>query len=60
MPGNNWVTVEPDIDYYKDLAAHSIMEVCRNEMTGSLTEPAEVFVLRWIEQILLHRTDFAP
>jgi hypothetical protein len=60
VPANGWVTVEPDIDYYKDLAAHSILEVCRNQLTGSLTEPAEVFVLRWIEQRRLGLPDFAP
>jgi hypothetical protein len=60
VPVNNWVTVEPDIDYYKDLTAHSILEVCRNALTGSLTEPAEVLVLRWIEQRRLGRPDFAP
>jgi len=60
VPGNNWVTVEPDIDYYKDLGAHAILEVCRNGLTGSLTEPGEVFVLRWIEQRRLGRPDFAP
>jgi len=60
VPGSGWVTLEPDIDYYKDLAAHSILEVCRNGLTGSLTEPADVFVLRWIEQRRLGRPDFAP
>ena len=56
----NWVTVEPDIDYYKDLGAHSILEVCRNTLTGSLTEPAEVFVLRWIQHRRMGRPDFSP
>lgn len=60
VPGSNWVTVEPDIDYYKDLGAHAILEVTRNTLTGSLTEPAEVFVLRWIEQRRLGRQDFVP
>lgn len=60
VSSKNWVTVEPDIDYYKDLAAHSIMEVTRNQLTGSLTEPSEVFVLRWIEQRKLGLKDFLP
>ena len=60
VSGNGWVTVEPDIDYHKDLAAHTILEVCRNVITGSLTEPAEVFVLRWIEQRRLGLPDFSP
>ncbi len=60
VPAKGWVTVEPDIDYYKDLGAHSILEVCRNEISGSLTEPAQVFVLRWIEQRRLGLSDFVP
>ncbi len=60
VPGKGWVTVEPDIDYYKDLGAHAILEVCRNKLTGSLTEPSEVFVLRWIEQRKLGLRDFQP
>lgn len=60
VPANNWVTVEPDIDYYKDLLNHAILEVAVNALTGSLTEPAEVFVLRWIEQRRLGLPDFAP
>ena len=60
LPANGWVTVEPDIDYYKDLTAHAILEVCRNQLTGSLTEPTEVFVLRWIEQRRLGLPDFNP
>ncbi len=60
VPANGWVTVEPDIDYYKDLAAHSLLEVCRNQLTGSLTEPADVFILRWIEQRRLGLPDFEP
>ena len=42
------VRVEPDIDYYKDLAAHAILEVLYNKITNSLTDPAQVYVLRWI------------
>jgi hypothetical protein len=42
------VRVEPDIDYYKDLAAHAIIEVLYNKITNSLTDPAQVYVLRWI------------
>jgi len=40
--------VEPDIDYYKDLAAHALLEVIANALTGSLTDPKNVYVLRWI------------
>ena len=42
------VMVEPDIDYHRDLAAHAILEVIPNGLTGSLTDPRQVYVLRWM------------
>jgi len=42
------IRVEPDIDYYKDLAAHALLEVLSNKITNSLTDPTQVYVLRWI------------
>ncbi len=60
VPGKGWVTVEPDIDYYKNLLDHGILEVARNKVTGSLTEPAQVFVLRWMEHRRMGLPDFAP
>jgi hypothetical protein len=45
--GVNCVMVEPDIDYFKDAAAHLILEVLVNAF-GSLTDPRQVYVLRWI------------
>jgi hypothetical protein len=46
--GLKCVVVEPDIDYYKDPAAHSLLEVIPNALTHGLTNPQEVYVLRWI------------
>jgi len=46
--GLNCVMIEPDIDYYRDLAAHALLEVVANKLTGSLTDPRQVYVLRWI------------
>jgi len=46
--GINCVKIEPDIDYYKDLAAHFLMEVVVNAVTHTLTDPKQVYVLRWI------------
>ena len=40
--------IEPDIDYYKDLAAHALLEVKTNKVTNSLTDPRQVYMLRWI------------
>ena len=48
IDGTDCVVVEPDIDYYKDLAAHALLEVIANAVTGSLTDPKNVYVLRWI------------
>jgi len=44
---NGWVLVEPDIDYYRDPAAHLLCEVAVNAL-GHLTDPRIVYVLRWI------------
>ncbi|HJT90057.1 MAG TPA: carboxypeptidase-like regulatory domain-containing protein [Bryobacteraceae bacterium] len=46
--GVECVMVEPDIDYYKDLAAHALLEVITNAVTHSLSDPRQVYVLRWI------------
>lgn len=47
IDGVDCVIVEPDIDYFKDTAAHLILEVLVNAF-GSLTDPHQVYVLRWI------------
>jgi hypothetical protein len=46
--GLDCVMVEPDIDYFKDLLAHAILEVATNALTHTLTDPRQVYVLRWI------------
>ena len=48
IDGLDCVMVEPDIDYYQDLAAHALLEVVTNKLTDSLTDPQQVYVLRWI------------
>jgi hypothetical protein len=42
------IVIEPDIDYYKDLLAHFFLEVIPNKLSGGLTDPREVYVLRWM------------
>lgn len=42
------VVVEPDIDYYKDPLAHAVLEVALNTVTHSVTDPRQVYVLRWM------------
>jgi hypothetical protein len=46
--GVDCILLEPDIDLYKDLAAHFLLEVIPNKITGGLTNPEAVYVLRWI------------
>jgi hypothetical protein len=42
------VIVEPDIDYYKDLLAHGLLEVLPNRLTKGKTDPRMVYQLRWM------------
>lgn len=48
IDGEACVLVEPDIDYYKDLGAHTLLEVIPNSVRGSLSDPKTVYMLRWI------------
>ncbi len=60
IDGVNCVMVEPDIDYYKDPAAHALLEVVLNALTHTLTDPAEVYVLRWIAGQTAGIPEFSP
>jgi len=42
------VKIEPDIDYYKDVAAHGLLEVIPNWITKGLTDPRVVYAMRWM------------
>jgi hypothetical protein len=46
--GVNCIKVEPDIDYFKDPGAHALLEVLPNAIGGGLTNPRQVYILRWI------------
>lgn len=48
IDGVDCVYVEPDIDYFKDPAAHLFLEVIPNGLTGNVSSPRVVYVLRWI------------
>lgn len=48
IDGVDCVYVEPDIDYFKDPAAHLLLEVIPNGLTGKVSNPQVVYVLRWI------------
>jgi hypothetical protein len=48
IEGVDCIYVEPDIDYYKDPLAHALLEVIPNALSGSVSDPRVVYVLRWI------------
>ncbi len=48
IDGIDCVYVEPDIDYFKDAGAHLFLEVIPNGLTGHVSDPRVVYVLRWI------------
>lgn len=60
VDGLGCIIVEPDIDYYKDLTAHTIFEVIPNTVTRGLTDPVEVYVLRWQAGIQAGIPEFKP
>jgi hypothetical protein len=60
IDGLTCIKMEPDIDYYKDLAAHALLEVVANAISGSLTDPRQVYVLRWIAGRHAGVPDFNP
>jgi hypothetical protein len=58
--GVDCVYVEPDIDYFKDPGAHLLLEVIPNGLTGNVSSPRVVYVLRWIAGRHAGVPDFDP
>jgi hypothetical protein len=48
IDGVECVMVEPDIDYYRDLLSHALLEVAVNKLTQSVSDPRDVYILRWM------------
>ncbi len=48
IDGVQCVKLEPDMDYYKDIGAHALLEVTPNTISGRLTDPKQIYFLRWI------------
>ena len=42
------VIVEPDIDYYKDILSHGLLEALPNLLSGGKTDPRQDYLLRWM------------
>ena len=49
----------PSVSYYKDLAAHAILEVIPNHFRGP-TDPVVAYVLRWIAGRHAEAPEFNP
>jgi len=49
IDGVNCVKFEPDMDLYKDLLDHGLLEVLPNLLTHGLTDPIDILSLRWID-----------
>lgn len=60
VDGLQCIKIEPDIDYYKDLGAHALFEVAANALTHSLTDPRQVYVLRWMAGRQAGIPEFSP
>jgi hypothetical protein len=60
IDGVDCVMLETDIDYYRDPLAHAILEVVPNGLTHALTDPVEVYVLRWMAGRMAGVPEFAP
>ena len=54
------VGIEVDMDYFRDQAAHAILEVVPNLFTSGLTDPKRVYVLRWMAGRQAGVPDFTP
>src|SRR5882724_2747596 len=60
IDGTKCIVVEPDIDYHKDLGAHTLLEVIPNTLGKGLTDPEVVYVLRWMAGRRAGIPEFAP
>jgi hypothetical protein len=53
------ILVELDVDYYRDPAAHLLLEVLVNKF-GSITDPKTVYAMRWVAGLKAGRPAFNP
>ena len=58
--GVDCIIVEPDIDYFRDPLSHALLEVTINKLTQSLTDPRQVYVLRWMAGRRAAMPNFEP
>lgn len=54
------VMFEPDMDLYKDLLDHGLLEVLPNLLTHGLTDPVDILSLRWLDTTDAYESPFDP
>jgi hypothetical protein len=60
IDGVTCVKVEADMDYFKDVLAHFLLEVIPNAITKNKTDPKIVYLLRWIAGRHAGMAEFDP
>lgn len=58
--GRECLKLEPDLDYYRDPAAHALLEVLPNTLLGRVTDPRMIYWLRWMVTRRAGTEEFAP
>jgi len=58
--GLECVKIEPDMDYYRDPAAHGLLEVLPNHLLNRKTDPRTVYMLRWMATRRSGAPEFTP
>jgi hypothetical protein len=54
------IMFEPDMDLYKNLLDHSLLEVLPNLLTHGLTDPVDILSLRWLDTTDAFEDPFDP
>jgi hypothetical protein len=54
------VLFEPDMDLYKDLLDHGVLEVLPNLLTHGKTDPVDILSLRWLDTTDAQGSPFDP
>jgi hypothetical protein len=60
VQGLECVLFEPDMDLYKDLLDHGVLEVLPNLLTHGLTDPVDILSLRWLDTTDAYEPPFDP
>jgi len=58
--GTNWVAVEVDMDAFDDKLVHFFGEVLPHKISGGVTDPRQIYRLRWMAGRQARLPDFAP